>query len=509
MKYQNLATVVLGAVLAAAIAACGGGSVSAPNVTPPTAAPTAVPIPNASPFSATQQQLSVPIATAPPSGSATPAPVAVPLASSNGAGATLQMPPAKSPGTEAITSTLQNTAPTSVQPLDLKRAAQALRRTQAANSAVAVVYLGLYWASPITFLTTPGFSIVVPQSDIFANTSYYLALYDPTRPSLGWQYAFEGPATISGSTLTFAGGSGQFSFAPGVEYWFAVLAIPQSVSAPTPAPSIAPTSVPTQSPPPPQSPATISNMNLTFDDEFNGATGAPVDTTKWTDDTGPWSQNQELEYYANVTNPSAPNYAPSYAQQDGNGNLVITANAGNPFGATCSYGPCKYVSARLATRGVFSQTYGYFEARIKVPPGRGLWSAFWLTSGSGATGGEIDPMEIIGSAPSTVFGALHGPGFNTTGPLTVDYTEQNGLLLSSGFHVYGMLWTANSIQYYFDNALYATVTPSTIPAGGTWVFNQPFSIVLNLAVGGNFPGSPDSTTPFPATLLVDYVHVYQ
>jgi beta-glucanase (GH16 family) len=483
-------------LIAAMFAACGGGSVSVPGPAP-TATPTPVPIPSASPFSVTQQQLGIPIATAPPSGP-TPSPVPIPLASANGVAVMLVMPPANSAGTESITATVQNTAPTSVPVLDLKRAAQALRRTQQTIPAVAVVYLGLFWGSPITFLATPGFSIVVPAADIVPNTSYYLALYDPTRPSLGWQYGFEGPAAVSGTTLNFVGSTSAFSFASDVQYWLAVIALPQSV-APTPAPSVAPTTVPTSSPPPPQSPG--ATMTMTFDDEFNGAAGAPVNTTNWTDDTGPWSQNQELEDYANVTSPSGTNYAPQYAEQDGNGHLVITANSGNPFAATCS--------ARLTTRGIFSQTYGYFEARIQIPPGQGLWPAFWLTDGTGTTSGEIDAMETIGSAPATVFGALHGPGFNTTGPLTVEYTEPSGVALSSGFHIYGVLWNASSIKYYLDNALYATVTPSTIPAGGTWVFNQPFYLVLNLAVGGDFPGSPNSSTPFPATMIVDYVHGYK
>lgn len=515
MNAWKIGALGFGLVVASALAACGGGGVgvaphsgATPTTAPTaTATPTSLPIPSASPYSVTQQQVGVPIATAPPSGQPTAAPVPVSLANNGtGTAATLQMPPAQSPGTESITATLQDTAPASIPVLDLKRAAQAIRRTQATGNAVPLVYLALYWASPITFLTTPGFSLVVPQADIVSGASYYLALYDPTRPSLGWQYGFEGPATVSGTTLNFTGGSSAFSFAPDVQYWFAAIAIPQSVGAPTPAPSIAPTSVPTQSPPPPQSPS--SGMTLVFDDEFTGAANAPVDTTKWTDDTGPWSENQELEYYANVTNPSAPNYAPQYAEQDGNGHLVITANAGNPFNATCSYGPCQYVSARLTTRGLFSQTYGYFEARIQVPAGQGLWPAFWMTTPSGANEGEIDPMEIIGSDPSTVFGALHGPGFDTTGPLTVEYTVPN-VVLSQGFHSYGVLWTASSIGYYFDNALYATVTPSTIPTGGTWVFNQPFYLVLNLAVGGDFPGAPNASTSFPATMLVDYVHVYQ
>jgi len=508
MNARGIVLVGLGVLFATAFAACGGGSVGPPQpvVTPvPTATPTPVAIPTSSPFVSSQTQV-VTIATAPPSGQPTPPPVPVQLSTSNGFSTTLSMPVAQSAGTENIFSTMQNVAPTAIPALDLHRAALALRKPKSFGNAVALLYYDLYWSSPITFLSTPGFAVSVPPIEIIPFVSYYLALYDPTRPSLGWQYGFEGPATISGSTLTFAGSSSPFSFAPNLNYWFAVIAIAQSFPGPTPAPSIAPTSVPTQSPPPAISPA--ANMTLTFDDEFNGSAGTGPDPTKWTDDTGPWSDNHELEYYANVTNPSAPNYTTKYAAQDGSGNLVVSAYAENLANATCWYGPCQYTSARLTTRGVFTQTYGYIEARIKIPVGTGLWPAFWLSAGNQQDSGEIDVMENVGSSPSTLYGALHGPGF-TSGPISVTYVLPHSQRLADDYHLYGVLWAPNSVQYFLDNELYATVTPAALPSGATWVFNTPFYLVLNLAVGGSFPGSPNGATTFPAQMLVDYVHVYQ
>jgi beta-glucanase (GH16 family) len=420
----------------------------------------------------------------------------------------LELPVAMAAGSEQISASLQNAAPAGLPALNLRRAAASGRHVAANVTATPLVYLSLFWTSPITFVTQPGFTFTVPSADIVSGVNYYLGIYDPTRPSLGWQYGWEGPASVSGSTLTFSGGSSSYTFAADLTYWIALIAVPPTAAQPTPAPSITPEAVPTQTPPPATSPA--SNLTLSFDDEFNGTPG-PVDTTKWTDDTGPATENNELEYYANVTSPSSPNYSDQYAAIDGNGNLIITAIAGNPFNATCSYGPCQYTSARLKTQGLFSQTYGYYEARIKVPAGQGLWPAFWLNgvTGTPPANGEIDVFESIGSAPSTVYGAVHGPGYSVPASVTVDYTFPNGTLLSSDYHIYGLMWRQNSLQYYVDNVLYATITPASLPSGATWVFNQPFYVLLDLAVGGSFPGSPNAATSFPAQLYVDYVHVYQ
>ncbi len=160
--------------------------------------------------------------------------------------------------------------------------------------------------------------------------------------------------------------------------------------------------------------------------------------------------------------------------------------------------------------GNFSQQYGLFEVRMKIPPGQGLWPAFWMLGNSNdwPNCGEIDVMEAIGSTPNTVYGSAHGPGF--TGAAVSNWYFLSTAPLSADYHVYAVNWQPGRIDYYFDNIWYATVTPASLPAGATWVFdNQPMFMILNLAVGGSWPGSPDNTTPFPADLLVDYVRVYR
>lgn len=271
-------------------------------------------------------------------------------------------------------------------------------------------------------------------------------------------------------------------------------------------------SLPLQSTPTP-APTGIPARTLTWSDEFNGPAGAPVDNTKWTSDVGGdgWGNN-ELEYYTNATDPSAPNYTTANAYQDGNGNLVISARAENVPYDTCWYGACKYTSARLTTLGKFSQEYGHFEARMKVPPGQGLWPAFWMmgtdiTSAGYPNCGEIDVMESVGSQPATVYGSAHGPGF-TGASITYFYTLPSGLL-SDAYHVYAVDWQPGKLDYSIDGTLYETIKAAMLAPTETWVFDKPYFLLLNLAVGGNWPGSPDASTTFPANLTVDYVRVFR
>lgn len=260
----------------------------------------------------------------------------------------------------------------------------------------------------------------------------------------------------------------------------------------------------------PSAPASTART-LSWSDEFNGPAGAPVDTAKWTADAGGTipSYNNELEYYTNATDPSAPNYTTANAHQDGNGNLVIQANRETVSYDSCWYGACAYTSARLKTIGKFSQQYGRFEARIKVPAGQGLWPAFWMMGTDGSTWpacGEIDVMENVGSQPATVVGSAHGPGY-TGSSISSSYTLPAGNL-SDGYHVYAIQWKQGRIDYYIDDVLYETITPASMPSGGIWEFDKPFYILINLAVGGSWPGSPDASTVFPAQMLVDYIRVY-
>ncbi|AKT42048.1 uncharacterized protein CMC5_062710 [Chondromyces crocatus] len=251
-------------------------------------------------------------------------------------------------------------------------------------------------------------------------------------------------------------------------------------------------------------PGNPGNWNLVFADEFNGANGSPVDASKWTHEIGGggWG-NAELQYYTNST---------SNARQE-NGNLVITATPQNANQHGCWYGTCQYTSARLVSRGKFETTYGRIEARIQVPRGRGLWPAFWMLGNDiGTVGwpacGEIDIMENIGSEPSTLHGSLHGPGYFGGNPLTRSTTLPNGAPLADDFHIYAVEWEPNTVRWYLDGALYQTRTTADVPAGGRWVYDHNFFMILNVAVGGTWPGSPNASTSFPQQMRVDYVRVY-
>jgi beta-glucanase (GH16 family) len=251
-------------------------------------------------------------------------------------------------------------------------------------------------------------------------------------------------------------------------------------------------------------PPAASGYTLVWSDEFSSANGSQPDSSKWIYDIGGdgWG-NQELEYYTN---------RPQNAWIE-NGNLVITAKQENYKG---SDGVTRsYTSARLKTLGLFAQAYGRFEARIKIPAGQGTWPAFWMM-GSNISAvswprcGEIDVMENIGKEPGMVHGSLHGPStVSQTSDLSAPFSLPAGQNFADDFHLYAVEWEPGTIRFYVDANLYATFTSKQWPAGGIWTFDHPFFILLNLAVGGDWPGSPDHTTVFPQTMLVDYVRVYQ
>jgi beta-glucanase (GH16 family) len=157
------------------------------------------------------------------------------------------------------------------------------------------------------------------------------------------------------------------------------------------------------------------------------------------------------------------------------------------------------------------QAYGRFEARIRVPYGQGIWPAFWLLGANSdevvwPQCGEIDIMEFRGQDPTTIHGSVHGPGYSGGNPITKSYTLENDRF-DTGFHVFGIEWTPDHINYYVDDVLYNQITPADVT--GEWVFDHPFYIIINLAVGGSFAGSPNEETVFPQTMLVDYVRVYK
>ncbi|WP_433827173.1 family 16 glycosylhydrolase [Actinoplanes sp. CA-015351] len=241
---------------------------------------------------------------------------------------------------------------------------------------------------------------------------------------------------------------------------------------------------------------------VTWSDEFNGAAGAAADGSKWNFDVGGGGfGNSELQYYTNSTN---------NVRQDGAGRLAITARKENPANYQCWYGTCQYTSGRLLTSGKFTQKYGRFEASIKVPKGQGIWPAFWMLGDNlGSVGwpqsGEIDIMENVGKEPNTLYGTVHGPGYS--GGSAISGSRTLGAPLGDAFHSYAVEWSPNLIVWFLDGVEYHRVTPATLAGRGAWVFDHPFFIILNVAVGGNWPGSPDASTSFPQTMLVDYVRV--
>ncbi|MFN2323403.1 MAG: family 16 glycosylhydrolase, partial [Trueperaceae bacterium] len=181
----------------------------------------------------------------------------------------------------------------------------------------------------------------------------------------------------------------------------------------------------------------------------------------------------------------------------------------------CYYGaPCEYTSARIITAGAVEFTYGRIEARLKIPTGQGLWPAFWMLGNDLAEvgwpeSGEIDIMENVGREPGTVHGTIHGPGYSGGNPVGRPTTLPGGEAFSDDFHVYAIDWSPETITWSVDGVDYSTVTADDLPGGTRWVFDHPFFIILNVAVGGNWPGYPDATTSFPQELVIDYVRVYQ
>ncbi len=242
----------------------------------------------------------------------------------------------------------------------------------------------------------------------------------------------------------------------------------------------------------PQPPAQPPGWVLDWHDEFDGP---QLDRTKWVAETGGhgWG-NRERQYYTD---------RPDNLRVDG-GMLVIEARRE-------AYGGSAYTSARIKTAGLVERTYGRYEARIRIPRGQGIWPAFWmLGTDPGKAGwprlGEIDIMENIGKEPDTVHGTVHGPGYSGDKAFGRPQQLEAGAY-ADDFHVYAVEWEPGEIRWYRDGIPYHTARPDTVP--GDWVFEHPFYVLLNLAVGGYWPGDQDETTVLPQRMLVDYVRVYK
>lgn len=249
----------------------------------------------------------------------------------------------------------------------------------------------------------------------------------------------------------------------------------------------------------------LEGYSLTFSDEF---TGSYLNTAVWS--TKYWwggrtlASNGEQQYFADRSTAviqKNPHLDPFRISADphetGDGILTIAANPSPDPNLTDGL---PYVSGLITTYGTFSQTYGYFEISAQVPSGQGLWPAFWLLPQSGNWPPEIDVLELLGHDPSTYYVGSHWT--DTTGSHAYDTQPiSTGTDLSLGFHQYGTLWTADTITFYLDGtALYSMATPSGM--------NEPMYLLAGLAVGGNWPGSPDSTTVFPAQFQIDYIKAW-
>jgi len=259
-------------------------------------------------------------------------------------------------------------------------------------------------------------------------------------------------------------------------------------------------------------PAHAQTWNLIWSDEFNGTAGAFPDSTKWNYDVGNnggWG-NGESEFYCAAGSNAAPcSAANPNAFMNGSGSLVIRARR-DAAGT--------WTSTRMLTSGKFSVQFGRIEARMRLVAANGLWPAFWmLGSNIGSVGwpscGETDIMEWVDNyGPSVTSSALHGPGYSGGGNIGVQSGFPGGTRVDDpNYHVYGVIWSQDRIQFYRDSItnITRTITPANIPSGTTWAYNHPFFLLLNQAVGGNwFPG-PDGSTPAVNDVLVDYVRVYQ
>jgi beta-glucanase (GH16 family) len=240
----------------------------------------------------------------------------------------------------------------------------------------------------------------------------------------------------------------------------------------------------------------LPEIGLIWSDEFEGPAGQLPDPQKWRFDIGTDWGNLQLEWDTD---------RPENVSLDGEGHLAITAREEEFSGQP-------YTSGRIKTQDLFERRYGRIEARIKVPVGQGIWPAFWMLGNdidqiSWPNCGEIDIMEYRGHEPRVLHGTIHGPGHagdNSVGQR--HELAQGGFHL--GFHVFAVDWSADSIVWTVDDFAHHSVTPSDLPAGADWVYRHPFFILLNVAVGGRWPGSPNETTSFPQTMLVDWVRVY-
>lgn len=229
---------------------------------------------------------------------------------------------------------------------------------------------------------------------------------------------------------------------------------------------------------------------LVWNEEFQGP---KINRDIWSFEIGKWPHNGELQYYTDDP-------AHAYIEND---KLVIKATMG-PAG--------RYVSARLKSEGGYTLKYGKIEVSARLPEGQGIWPAIWLLGANEPEVGwprcgEIDIMECLGSDPTTVYGTAHGPLSAGVG-ICSKYTSKDGSKFSDDFHVFGLEWNESCIKWLVDGYVYHEIHKNAV-AKGDWVFDHEFYFIINVAVGGHWPGFPDERTIFPQTMEVDYIRVYK
>ncbi|WP_449384998.1 family 16 glycosylhydrolase [Cellulomonas soli] len=266
-----------------------------------------------------------------------------------------------------------------------------------------------------------------------------------------------------------------------------------ALAAPAAAPAAVPAAVPAALPA--VAPLATDAGDLIWSQEFDGAAGTAPDPSVWRYDTGAggWG-NAELQTYTTSRSNSA---------LDGAGNLVITARR-EPDGS--------YTSARLQTNDKVELKYGRIEANIQIPHGQGIWPAFWMLGGdfpaaSWPSSGEIDIMENVGYEPATVHGTVHGPGYSGGNGITAAYNHPQGWSFADTYHRFAVDWAPGTITWSVDGVPYHQVTRASV-GSNAWVFDKAYFLILNVAVGGSWPGNPDATTSLPQQMKVDYIRVY-
>ena len=242
-----------------------------------------------------------------------------------------------------------------------------------------------------------------------------------------------------------------------------------------------------------------TQWRLVFEQEFEGDKGTPPDPNVWVAETGGggWG-NEELQHYT---------ARPENASLNGEGILEIRALRED-------FENRSYTSARLITAGKVELKYGRVEARIRLPRGQGVWPAFWMMGGDfkdvgWPDCGEIDILELRGQEPDIVAGSVHGPGYSGGASITNDTVASAEADFTERFHVFAIQWDPGRITWSVDGEVYHVVHSGSLPPSGRWVFDHPFFLLLNVAIGGNYVGDPADNTPFPAVMEVDWIRIYE